>query len=94
MRNAPERERYKSMFQSLFGDAYAKTAEFDKLYGDLTDFMKVHFLIAGDHITTDGGCGVHFRAEYNRDLGLAISKNVQQIFDKKNCVLLLRGGRT
>lgn len=70
-------------FQSLFGDAHAKTAEFGKLYGDLADFMKVHFLNAGDHITTDGVDGIHFTAENNRDLGLAISKKVQEIFDQK-----------
>ncbi|MEO1659191.1 MAG: SGNH/GDSL hydrolase family protein [Pseudomonadota bacterium] len=68
-------------FQSLFGGAHEKSRQFGKLYGDLADFMKVHFLNAGDHITTDGVDGIHFTQENNRDLGKAIAAQVNVIFD-------------
>ena len=50
-----------------------------KLYGDLADFMKVHFLDAGDHITTDGVDGIHFTEENNLVLGRAIAEKVGEI---------------
>jgi lysophospholipase L1-like esterase len=67
-------------FQSLFGGAHEKSAEFGKLYGDLADFMKVHFLNAGDHISTDGIDGIHFTPENNNVLGHAVARKVEQIF--------------
>ena len=67
-------------FQSLFGGAHEKSNEFAKLYGDLADFMKVHFLDAGAHITTDGVDGIHFTTENNRVLGEAIAAKVNAIF--------------
>jgi len=66
-------------FQSLFSGAHEKSVEFGKLYGDLADFMKVHFLDAGKIISTDGVDGIHFTEENNRELGLAVAKKVQQI---------------
>ena len=66
-------------FQSLFGGAREKSAQFGKLYGDLADFMKVHFLNAGDIISTDGVDGLHFTAENNRELGLAVAKKIRGI---------------
>ncbi|WP_340243515.1 SGNH/GDSL hydrolase family protein [Roseobacter sp. HKCCA2468] len=66
-------------FESLFGGAHEKSAQFAKLYGDLADFMKVHFLNAGDHISTDGVDGIHFTPENNRDLGLAMARKVMEI---------------
>lgn len=67
-------------FQSLFSGGHEKSAEFGKLYGDLADFMKVHFLNAGDHISTDGVDGIHFTPENNRDLGKAVAAMVSRIF--------------
>jgi len=67
-------------FQSLFGGAHEKTAEFAKLYGDLADFMKVHFLDAGSVISTDGIDGIHFTEANNRDLGTAVAAKVREIF--------------
>lgn len=69
-------------FQSLFGGAHEKSAEFGKLYGDLADFMKVHFLNAGDHISTDGVDGIHFTPKNNRDLGLAMARKVTAILEE------------
>ncbi|MDA4848563.1 SGNH/GDSL hydrolase family protein [Hoeflea poritis] len=66
-------------FQSLFGGAHEKTGELAKHYGDLADFMKVHFLNAGDHISTDGVDGIHFTEENNCDLGKAIAVKVREI---------------
>jgi len=66
-------------FQSLFGGAHEKSAQFGKLYGDLADFMKVHFLDAGTVISTDGVDGIHFTEDNNRDLGKAIAVRVGQI---------------
>ncbi len=70
-------------FQSLFGGAHEKTAQFGKLYRDLADFMKVHFLDAGEHITTDGVDGIHFTSQNNLVLGQAIATKVSMIFDGK-----------
>ncbi len=67
-------------FQSLFGGAHEKSAQFGKLYGDLADFMKVHFLDAGKVISTDGVDGIHFTKDNNRDLGKAIAAKISDIF--------------
>ncbi len=66
-------------FQSLFGGAHEKSAQFGKLYGDLADFMKVHFLNAGEVISTDGVDGIHFSEENNFTLGKAVTKKVQSV---------------
>lgn len=67
-------------FQAQFEGAHEKSAQLGRLYGDLADFMKVHFLNAADYITTDGVDGIHFSQDNNRDLGQAIAAKVQQIF--------------
>jgi lysophospholipase L1-like esterase len=66
-------------FQALFGGAHQKTSDLGKIYRDLADFMKVHFLDAGEHITTDGVDGIHFTPENNLVLGKAIAAKVQGI---------------
>ena len=68
-------------FQSLFGGAHEKSAQFGKLYGDLADFMKVHFLNAGDFISTDGVDGIHFTEENNVTLGNAVAEKVHGILN-------------
>ena len=71
-------------FQSLFGGAHAKSQELGQVYGDLADFMKVHFLNAGDVITTDGVDGIHFTAENNLVLGKAVAQKVRRIFSESS----------
>jgi len=70
-------------FQSLFGGAHEKSQKFGKLYSDLADFMKVHFLNADDYISTDGVDGIHFTPENNRDLGKAVAEKVNALFEEK-----------
>lgn len=70
-------------FQSLFGGAHEKTNEIGKMYENLADFMKVHFLNAGDHITTDGVDGIHFTEENNLVLGKAVAAKVSEIFAQR-----------
>jgi hypothetical protein len=38
--------------------------------------MKVEFLAAGDHVSTDGVDGIHFSAQTNITLGHAIADKV------------------
>lgn len=68
-------------FQSLFAGAHEKTGQFGKLYGDLADFMKVHFLDAGEVISTDGVDGIHFTEENNMVLSKAVARKVRTIFE-------------
>ena len=68
-------------FQSLFSSGHEKTAALGQLYGHLANFMKVHFLNAGDIISTDGVDGIHFTQQNNLDLGKAVTKKVKQIFN-------------
>ena len=70
--------------QSLFEGAHAKSQELGRLYGDLADFMKLHFLNAGDVITTDGVDGIHFTAENNLRLGKAVAQKVRHIFSESS----------
>lgn len=67
-------------FQSLFGGGHEKTAQLGKLYGDLADFMKVHFLDAGSVISTDGVDGIHFTEENNLALGKAVANRIREVF--------------
>ena len=66
-------------FQALFGGAHEKTAQLGKLYGDLADFMKVHFLDAGAVISTDGVDGIHFTEDNNAALGKAVARQVREV---------------
>jgi lysophospholipase L1-like esterase len=68
-------------FQALYDGGREKSAKFGSLYGDLADFMKVHFLDAGAIISTEGIDGIHFSENNNRDLGTAIAAKVRDILD-------------
>ena len=68
-------------FQALFGGSHEKSSEFGRLYRDLADFMKIHFLDAGSVISTDGVDGIHFTEENNRDLGEAVAAKVRDIME-------------
>lgn len=67
-------------FYSLFEGAHEKTSQFGKLYGDLADFMKVHFLDAGQVMSTDGIDGIHFSQANNLALSKAVAEKVRSIF--------------
>jgi len=68
-------------FQSLFDVAHEKTHQFGKLYGDLADFFKVHFLDAGQVMSTDGIDGIHFTKANNLVLGKAVAGKVRSVFE-------------
>lgn len=74
-------------FQALFGGAHEKSNQFGKLYGDLADFMKVHFLDAGQVISTDGVDGIHFTEENNLMLGRAVADKVREIVNSEPAVV-------
>jgi len=66
--------------QSVFEGAHEKTRQFGKLYGNLSDFMNMHFLDAGGVISTDGVDGIHFSEENNLTLSVAIARKIHAIF--------------
>ncbi len=68
-------------FQEMFGGGHEKSRELGTQYRNLTDFMKVEFLNAGDYITTDGVDGIHFTAQNNADLGKAMAAKVHDILN-------------
>lgn len=68
-------------FQDMFGGGHEKSCELATQYRNLTDFMKVEFLNAGDFITTDGVDGIHFTAQNNADLGKALATKVHDILN-------------
>ena len=67
-------------FEGMFDGGYEKSKALAKLYKALADFMKVEFLSAGDHVSTDGVDGIHFSAETNITLGHAIADKVATLF--------------
>ncbi|MBL8581963.1 MAG: SGNH/GDSL hydrolase family protein [Rhizobiaceae bacterium] len=70
-------------FQGMFEGGHEKSAALAREYRAMTDFMKVDFLAAGDFISTDGCDGIHFTAENNRVLGVAIADKVKEIFARQ-----------
>jgi lysophospholipase L1-like esterase len=69
-----------SILQGMFGGGHEKTAELGQQYRAMADFMKIDFVDASDFITTDGCDGIHFTAQNNIDLGVAIASKVKEIF--------------
>lgn len=67
-------------FEGMFDGGVEKSRQLAKYYRALAAFMKVEFLDAGDHVTTDGCDGIHFTAETNIKLGHAIAEKVKAIF--------------
>lgn len=61
------------------GTSQAKSRDLAGHYEALAGFFKVDFLDAGKVLTTDGSDGVHFTAENNRALGLAIAAKAKAI---------------
>jgi lysophospholipase L1-like esterase len=66
-------------FEGMFGGGYEKSKALAGLYKALADFMKVEFLAAGDHVSTDGVDGIHFSAQTNITLGHAIADKVETL---------------
>jgi lysophospholipase L1-like esterase len=56
-----------------------KTLALRDVYAALADFNKIDFFDAGSVVTTGGVDGVHFTAENNRDLGLALAEKVRAV---------------
>lgn len=67
-------------FAEIFAGGRAKSLELPRIYSALAGFTGSHFFDAGTVISTDGIDGVHFTAENNRDLGIALAGKVKEIF--------------
>lgn len=67
-------------FTEIFAGGRDKSLELPRIYRALADFTGSHFFDAGSVISTDGLDGVHFTAENNRDLGVALAGKVKDIF--------------
>ena len=67
-------------FAEIFAGSREKSLELLRIFGALAAFTGSHFFDAGSVISTDGIDGVHFTAENNHDLGVALARQVQQIF--------------
>lgn len=63
----------------MFAGGHEKSVQLADQYRQLANFMKVDFLNAGDFVATGGVDGIHFTAENNRALGLAVAKKVTEI---------------
>jgi lysophospholipase L1-like esterase len=63
----------------IFEDAHAKSAKLAETYSALASFVKVPFFDAGSVISTDGVDGIHFTERTNRDLGVALSREVRAV---------------
>lgn len=66
-------------FEQMFEGAQEKTKLLGAHYKALANFMKVDFFDAGDVVDTDGCDGIHFTAQNNRDLGVAMADKVRKI---------------
>jgi lysophospholipase L1-like esterase len=64
-------------FRLIFDGGHEKSAQLSEVYSALASFVKVPFFDAGAVISTDGVDGLHFTAQNNRDLGVALSDHVR-----------------
>lgn len=62
------------------GGGYEKSKELAGFYKALAGFMKLEFLTAGDHVSTDGVDDIHFTAGTNMRLGHVIAAKVETLF--------------
>lgn len=67
-------------FTEIFAGGREKSLELPRIYRALAAFTGSHFFDAGSVISTDGVDGVHFTAENNHDLGIALAGKVREIF--------------
>lgn len=77
----PQPVRWTGVLADSLGDDYAviETAKLADTYGALASFVKVPFFDAGSVISTDGVDGLHFTEENNRDLGVALGREVRAV---------------
>lgn len=68
-------------FATVYGGSREKLIGIRDAYAALADFNKIDFLDAGSVVSTEGVDGVHFTAENNRDLGVAVAKKVRSILE-------------
>jgi lysophospholipase L1-like esterase len=68
-------------FVEMFAGGHAKTAMLPALYEGVARMAGAAFLDAGRHIETDGVDGVHFSAETQRKLGLAIAGKARALLE-------------
>lgn len=66
-------------FQLIFEGGQQKTGELAGAYSALASFVKVPFFDAGSAVSTDGVDGIHFTEANNRDLGVALARQVQAL---------------
>ncbi len=66
-------------FVEMFAGGHAKTVAMAPLYEGVARMAGAAFLNAGDHIATDGSDGVHFSADMQRKLGLAVADKVRAL---------------
>ena len=70
----PPLGRLSPFFEDMFAGGHAKGAQMPALYEQIARNAGVGFLDAGQHVATDGVDGVHFSAETQRKLGLAVAE--------------------
>ena len=66
-------------FEEMFAGGHAKTAQMPAMYEGVARAAGAGFLDAGRFIATDGVDGVHFSAETQRKLGLAVAATVRDL---------------
>jgi lysophospholipase L1-like esterase len=76
----PPLGRLSAFFEPMFAGGHAKSVALAPLYEGLARLTGAAFLNAGDHIESDGADGVHFSAEMQQKLGLAVAEKVRAIF--------------
>lgn len=65
---------------AMFEGGQERSAQLAPSYAALAAFLKVDFLDAGQHISTDGADGIHLSASMNARLGNVIASKVSDIF--------------
>ena len=75
----PPPGRLSPYFVDMFAGGHAKAEAMAPLYEGVAKLTGSAFLNAGEHIATDGADGVHFSAETQRKLGLAVAAKVQAL---------------
>ncbi len=66
-------------FDEMFAGGHAKTQQLPALYQAVATAAGVAFLDAGQVIATDGLDGVHFSAEMQHRLGVAVAETVRRV---------------
>jgi lysophospholipase L1-like esterase len=75
----PPLGRLSAYFEEMFAGGHAKSAQFAALYEAIAAMTGAAFLDAGAVIATDGMDGIHFTAESQRKLGLAVAAKARTL---------------